>query len=121
MKYISRSFLMPAILCLLFSINAQASDYPVKIGEKLGTGVANVVTGVAEIPKTMMVTGHQKGAAYGMTAGFFIGIVHTLGRTLSGALDIVTFLVPTTPVVNPPYIWDDFDKETTYTKWRMRD
>lgn len=109
------------ILCLLFPLNAQASDYPAKIGEKLGNGVANVVTGVAEIPKTMMVTGQKKGTTYGMTAGFFIGIVHMLGRTLSGAVDIATFLVPTTPIVNPPYIWDDFNKETTYSAWRMRD
>lgn len=105
-------FLLPGI--------TMASDYPVKVGEKLANGVANAVTGVVEIPKTMMVTGRKKGATYGMTAGFFIGIVHTLGRSLTGALDIATFLVPTTPIVNPAYVWDDFDRETTYTAWRMR-
>lgn len=99
---------------------AMATDYPIKVGEKLANGVANAVTGVVEIPKTMMVTGRNKGATYGMTAGFFIGLVHTIGRSLSGALDIATFLVPTTPIVNPAYIWDDFNRETTYTTWRMR-
>jgi putative exosortase-associated protein (TIGR04073 family) len=115
------SLLLLVMLSLFFPINAQADNYPTKVGEKLGNGVANVVTGVAEIPKTMMITGHEKGAAYGMTAGFFIGIVHMLGRTLSGAVDIATFVVPTTPIVNPAYIWDDFDKETSYTPMRMRD
>lgn len=99
---------------------AMASDYPVKIGEKLGTGVANAVTGFVEIPKTMMVTGNRRGATYGMTAGFFIGIFHAVGRSLTGALDIATFFVPTTPIVNPAYVWEDFNRETTYTAWRMR-
>lgn len=121
MKQPFTTFLLIAILFLLFPINAQASSYAAKVGEKLGNGVANVVTGVVEIPKTMMVTGNEKGVAYGMTSGFFIGIVHMFGRTLSGAVDIVTFVVPTTPMVEPAYIWDDFDKETSYTPMRMRD
>lgn len=120
MKRTSISLLAPAILCLSLSFNAQADTYPEKAGEKLATGVANVITGVAEIPKNMMITSHKKGTIYGVTAGFFVGLVHTIGRTLSGAVDIVTFVVPTTPIIKPTYIWDDFDRETTYTTWRMR-
>ena len=30
------------------------------------------------------------------------------------ALDVVTFLIPTPPTVRPKYIWENFDKETTY-------
>jgi len=108
---------------LIFSLStnaASAQDYPSKVGEKLGTGIANAVTGVVEIPKTMIVTGHQKGASYGLTAGFFIGLVHTIGRSVSGAIDIATFMVPTTPIVQPNLIWDDFDKETTYAAPKMR-
>jgi putative exosortase-associated protein (TIGR04073 family) len=108
---------------LIFSLScnvALAQEYPTKVGEKLGNGIANVVTGVVEIPKTMIVTGHKKGATYGLTAGFFTGLVHTVGRTVSGAIDIATFLVPTTPFVKPNYIWDDFDRETTYTAPKMR-
>lgn len=120
MKRASLSFLAPAILCLSLSFNAQADTYPEKAGEKLATGVANVVTGFVEIPKNMMITGSKKGTIYGMTAGFFVGIVHTVGRTVSGAVDIVTFVIPTTSIVKPTYIWDDFNRETTYTTWRMR-
>ena len=99
---------------------ANAEHYATQVGEKLGNGVANVVTGFVEIPKTMIVTSRKDGIAYGMTNGFFVGIVHAVGRTLSGVLDIVTFIIPTTPVVSPDYIWEDFDKETTYTAPHMR-
>ena len=116
----SRSLSIIFVIFFLSSQSAIASDYPTKVGEKLGHGIANVVTAVAEVPKTMMVTGHQKGATYGMTAGFFIGLVHMGGRLFTGALDIATFMVPTTPIPQPEYIWDDFDKETTYKAWEMR-
>ncbi len=99
---------------------AFAHNYPTKVGEKLGTGIANAVTGVVEIPKTMMITGRRHGATYGMTAGFFTGLFHCVGRSVTGALDIATFLIPTTPIVRPPHIWDNFDRETTYTAWQMR-
>ncbi|SDY34472.1 exosortase system-associated protein, TIGR04073 family [Nitrosomonas sp. Nm33] len=107
-------------LAFFFPTAAMATDYPIKVGEKLANGVANAVTGFVEIPKTMMVKGRSHGATYGMTAGFFTGLVHAVGRSLTGALDIATFLIPTTPIVNPAYIWDDFNRETTYTAWRMR-
>lgn len=108
-----------ALFCLLPQM-AMAQPYSAKVGEKLGNGIANVVTGFVEIPKTMIVMSNREGVAYGMTAGFFTGIVHMVGRTLTGAVDIATFIVPTTPVVRPPYIWDDFKRETTYIAWRMR-
>jgi len=111
-------FLLSAVFCL--SNNALAHNYPTKVGEKLGNGIANAVTGFVEIPKTMMVTGRRHGATYGMTAGLFTGVFHAVGRSLTGALDIATFPVPTTPITRPPYIWDNFDRETTYTDWKMR-
>jgi putative exosortase-associated protein (TIGR04073 family) len=98
-----------------------AQNYPSKVGEKLGTGIANVVTGVAEIPKTMIVTSRARGPAYGSTVGFMTGIVHMLGRTLSGAMDLATFMIPTRPLVYPSLIWNNFDRETSYNSgWQMR-
>ncbi len=120
MKTIFKTILILFVMFPLSSNLAMAHEYPGQVGEKLATGIANVVTGVGEIPKTMMATGREKGATYGMTAGFFTGIMHMLGRTLSGAADIATFVVPTTPMVRPPLIWDDFDRETTYKLWEMR-
>jgi len=120
MNNIFRLLLVTFVLFTLSPQIAMAYTYPTKVGEKLGNGIANVVTGFVEIPKTMMVTSKREGVAYGVTAGFFTGIVHTVGRTLTGAVDIATFFVPTTPIVRPPYIWEDFDRETTYIAWRMR-
>lgn len=111
------------VVFVLFYLSPQiamAQPYPAKVGEKLGIGIANVVTGFVEIPKTMIVMTNREGAAYGATAGFFTGIVHMIGRTLTGAVDIATFYVPTTPIARPPYIWNDFDRETTYTAWHIR-
>ncbi|SEM81167.1 exosortase system-associated protein, TIGR04073 family [Nitrosomonas marina] len=117
-KNIYMIIVLGTILCI--PNFALAHNYPTKVGEKLGNGIANAVTGVVEIPKTMMITGRRHGATYGMTAGFFTGLFHSVGRSLAGALDIATFLVPTTPVIRPAYIWDNFDRETTYTPWQMR-
>jgi len=97
-----------------------AGDYPRNVGEKLGNGIANIVTGFVEIPKTMIVTSRSDGVAYGMTNGFFVGLMHAVGRTVSGAIDVATFVIPTTPLVEADYIWQDFDKETTYTAPHMR-
>ncbi|MDH5479787.1 MAG: exosortase system-associated protein, TIGR04073 family [Nitrosomonas sp.] len=118
-KTIQTLFALLIIFSQSYNI-ALAQSYPTKAGEKLGTGVANVVTGVVEIPKTMIIKGHKQGATYGLTAGFFIGIVQAIGRTVSGAIDIATFMVPTTPFIKSELIWDDFDRETTYTKAKMR-
>ncbi|MCP5245481.1 MAG: exosortase system-associated protein, TIGR04073 family [Burkholderiales bacterium] len=114
-----RIFLLFATLALL-SGSAMAQNYSTKVGEKLGTGIANAVTGFVEIPKTMIITGRRHGATYGMTAGLFTGLFHSVGRSLAGALDIATFPVPTTPIVQPSYVWDNFDRETTYKEWKMR-
>jgi putative exosortase-associated protein (TIGR04073 family) len=112
-------FLIFTTLALLPG-SAMAQNYSTKVGEKLGNGIANTVTGFVEIPKTMIITGRRHGATYGMTAGLFTGLFHSVGRSLAGALDIATFPVPTTPIVQPNYVWDNFDRETTYTEWRMR-
>jgi putative exosortase-associated protein (TIGR04073 family) len=119
-----KMFKMLLILSALFFATpyaAMADSYPTKVGEKLSNGIVNVVTGVAEIPKTIMVTSRTKDPAYAATAGFMTGMVHMLGRTLFGVMDLVTFMIPTKPLVNPDYIWKNFDTETTYNmNWQMR-
>ena len=97
-----------------------ASQYPDKVVEKLGNGLANAVTGFVEIPKTVSIVGNRDGVIHGMTIGFLTGIANAVGRSLSGAFDIATFLIPTTPFVKPNYVWDDFNRETTFVEARMR-
>jgi putative exosortase-associated protein (TIGR04073 family) len=68
-----------------------------------------------------MIVSREKGPAYGATVGFMTGTVHMLGRTLLGALDLVTFMIPTESLVKPDYIWNHFDRETSYnSNWKMR-
>jgi len=120
MKQTLNTLLILFILFFFTPYVATASTYPARMGIKLGNGIANVVTGVVEIPKTIMVSNRAHGPAYAATAGFMSGLFNMLGRTLSGAGDIATFFIPTKPIVQPGFIWDNFNKETTYRKtWEL--
>ena len=120
MKMRVKSLLMLSILLIFLPSAAMANEYPTNAGEKLGSGVTNMFTGVLEIPKTMIVTSRTDGIAYGMTNGFFVGIVHAVGRTLSGVFVVTTFVIPTTSFVQSEYIWNNFDQETTYVSPQSR-
>ncbi len=126
MKKIFRSLLVLSALFffspqVVLANGATGDSYPEKVGEKLGTGIVNVVTGFVEIPKNIIIESNANGAAYGATIGFITGIVHSVGRTLTGTLDIVTFMIPTRPLIAPDFIWKDFDKKTQYQpNWQMR-
>lgn len=120
MKKIFQMLIITFVIFLITTNFAFAHQYPDKVVEKLGTGLANAVTGVAEIPKTITIVGNKDGVIHGMTIGFITGIANAVGRSLSGAFDIATFLIPTTPLVKPAYIWDDFSRETTFVEAKMR-
>ena len=121
MKGLLKPVLIASVVSLLVSFDAAASSYPARIGAKLGSGIANVATGIVEIPKTIRVANREQGVAYAATAGLITGIFHTVGRTLSGAYDLVTFMIPTKPIVMPDYVWEDFNKETHYRPtWELR-
>lgn len=115
MKKMLRSLLILSALFLFSPQVVMAESYPAKAGEKLANGIANVATGIVEIPKTIVITSRSEGVAYGATAGIMMGIMQMVGRTLHGALDVATFMVPTKPLVTPEYVWKDFNKETTYS------
>jgi len=113
--------LIATALSLSISFNVAASSYPARMGAKLGNGIANAITGIAEIPRTISVANRKEGPAYAATAGFMTGLVHMLGRTMMGALDIATFMIPTKPIVKPDYVWQNFSTETTYrSTWEFR-
>ena len=120
MKQTLKALLILFTLCFFTPHAATASSYPARMGLKLGNGLANAVTGIAEIPKTIMVTNRAHGPAYAASAGLMTGLFNMLGRTLSGALDIATFMIPTKPFIQPDFIWEHFNKETTYRKtWEL--
>ena len=117
MRKILRS--LPILFALFFSLPHAAMaestpDYLDKIGGKLENGIANAVGGFLELPKTIMVMSRNEGPIYGMTAGLMLGMAHTMARTIYGAVDIATFMIPTRPLIEPNYIWNASDKMTTY-------
>jgi putative exosortase-associated protein (TIGR04073 family) len=126
MKNILKPLLLASAL-VFFSSQAVAADsthhssYPEQIGNKLAHGVANTVTGIIEVPKNMYIESNRKGPAYGIPVGLFTGIVQGIGRTLTGVVDLVTFPIPTKPIIYPDFIWKDFDKETHYhPDWKLQ-
>ena len=120
MKQMMKMIMLVGVLLALTPYAANASSYPAKMGVKLGNGIVNVATGMGEIPKNIMIANRTEGPAYAATAGVMTGLLHMMGRTLSGAADLVTFFIPTKPIVHPNFIWQGFKKETTYGgNWEM--
>lgn len=95
-------------------VQADTAGYGEKIGRKFGSGYTNMVFGMAEIPKNAILTTNQTNALFGVTGGIFKGILHGVGRTLAGAVDLITFPIPSEPIPKPAYVWEDFQTETQY-------
>ncbi|WP_150046199.1 MULTISPECIES: exosortase system-associated protein, TIGR04073 family [Methylomonas] len=83
-------------------------------GHKILSGLANMTTGMAEIPKNIIIINNQSNFAYGFVGGTLKGMLHMGGRMGVGMLDLFTAPIPSEPIVDPIYVWDDFYKETTY-------
>lgn len=97
-------------------------SYIATVGEKFGTGASNTVACLVEIPKTMYTSSQRDGWASGLTLGFFKGFLNTLGRALFGMTDMLTFMIPTKPMLAPALIWQDFGTETSYKNtWELYD
>ncbi len=81
-------------------------------GEKLTRGVANVLSGVLEVPKTIGEEWKASNNAFvGVVAGTFKGLAWWIARTGSGLWDVVTFPFPLPsnydPLFKPDYVWRD--------------
>ncbi len=103
-----------------FSNNQQS--YGAEVGHKALNGFANMTTSILEIPKNIINTTNDSNIVYGVVGGFGKGIVNTLGRVMTGLTDLITAPIPTKPIVDPAYIWDDFDADTSYGEiFRLRE
>jgi putative exosortase-associated protein (TIGR04073 family) len=114
MKQTLKTLLVVVTLCLVTPQIASATTYPDRMGTKLGNGLANIVTGIVEIPKAVINGNRKSGAAYAATGGVMTGMVHMMGRTLLGAADLVTFMIPTKPIITPDFVWQNFKQDTGY-------
>ncbi|MDP3281103.1 MAG: exosortase system-associated protein, TIGR04073 family, partial [Nitrosomonas sp.] len=91
-----------------------------RAGMKILSGVANVATGWMELPKNISIWNQKNNNMLSdFTEGVLWGVVHTAGRTASGAVDLATFWLPTFPTPSPIFVWDDFSKESDYYGFRM--
>jgi len=113
---------------LLFSTQIQADgtstgdNYFDRAGLKLGSGIINVFTGWMELPKNIGIWRQKNESELtGVTEGVLRGLVHTASRTASGAVDVVTFWLPTFPTPSPLYVWDDYSVESRYHAFRTGD
>ncbi|MDQ6988211.1 MAG: exosortase system-associated protein, TIGR04073 family [Mariprofundaceae bacterium] len=105
-----------ALFATLFVIAmpaAMANDYGNQVVDKFSRGFANTLTGWVELPKNVVNVTKKQNIGMGLTVGLLKGIAHSVGRTVVGAVELVTFFVPNEQFVEPRYAWD-FSKETTY-------
>ncbi|MGZ5007701.1 MAG: exosortase system-associated protein, TIGR04073 family [Methylobacter sp.] len=93
---------------------SQHPSYGAKVGGKALNAFANLTTAVLEIPKNIINTTNQSNIVYGAVGGLFKGLVNTAGRIGVGITDLITIPIPTVPIAQPVYIWDNFDVDTTY-------
>ena len=92
----------------------QAESYGDIVGRKLLSGLGNITTGVVEIPKNIIIVNNESNFAYGFVGGTFKGLLLMAGRIGVGALDLVTAPIPTYPIIDPAFVWQDFYAETTF-------
>lgn len=115
------------LLILLFSAshvhateNVTANVYMHRAGTKILSGIVNVATGWMELPKNISLWNQKdENILEGTAEGILWGIVHTASRTASGAIDLVTFWIPTFPIPEPLYVFDNFSRESEYHAFRM--
>lgn len=100
---------MAVVLCVLCAaVPAEGAIEPGPLN-KLSRGFTNLLTGWLEIPAQIMQTTERSGSLAGATLGLGRGVVLGLGRTLAGALEMVTFPIPNPvtrygPVVEPEFV-----------------
>ena len=109
----SRNVALVTALIFLCSSSVGIADSPGYSAEaisKLGRGLSNVVFSATEISVNMYKQARQveegdgncSGIGVGYFTGLFVGIGFMLARIGVGVADIVSFPVPTRPMMNPP-------------------
>jgi putative exosortase-associated protein (TIGR04073 family) len=80
-----------------------------RAGRKFVRGLTNVLTGVGEIPRQMIISYDDDGPWAFIPVGFFTGIFMTVVRTGYGVFEVGTFIAPIEgtydSLIEPPYVW----------------
>lgn len=90
--------------------------YGAKVGSKALNGVTNIASSFLEIPKNMInvTNAENSNIFFGIVGGGIKGLMDMMGRVSAGIADVITAPLPTKPITQPPYIWQDFDASTSY-------
>lgn len=112
-KLLQNLTLATLILCCLSPASAEES-YGETVRTKLASGLTNMSFGIAEIPKNMINTSNEANVLLGVTGGVLKGTLHSVGRLLAGAVDFLTFPVPSQPITHPTFVWQEFTTDTSY-------
>ncbi|MCK5888417.1 MAG: exosortase system-associated protein, TIGR04073 family [Methylococcales bacterium] len=99
----------------------QQPSYHTKVQNKAINGFTNMMTSVWEIPKSMINVSNNSNIVYGLTGGFVKGALNTAGRFVTGLFDLVTSPIPTKSIIQPAYIWHDYEATTSYNKMLQLD
>ncbi len=94
--------------------NGSEENYNEQVKTKALSGLANIGASFLEIPKNMINISNDTNFVWGVLGGAPYGGLIMAGRMVSGLADLATCFIPTTPITNPVYVWDDFDKNTTF-------
>ena len=109
-----RVLLIPVFLMSLVSPANAEESYGDTVGRKLGSGFSNIALGWLEIPKNVLNTSNDLNLIAGFSLGVLKGVLHTTGRMLTGVVDVVSAPLPTQPIVEPDYVWENFAIDTHY-------
>ena len=110
------AFVMAFSLCTAMPARAEDQSIVLQAGEKLTRGLVNLTTGWLEVPKQIHHVGQEEGWLTGALRGPFDGIGMFAARTVAGAYEILTFLIPLPfryqPLLQPEYVWQAEPPET---------
>jgi putative exosortase-associated protein (TIGR04073 family) len=103
----------------MMPLAAYAEQQPEMIAEKMAIkfsrGVANAVTGIAEIPKQTVLTGREMGDIGYVVVGPLKGIGMAFYRTFIGLTETIFFAVPQPgyydPMIDPTYVWEGWESK----------
>lgn len=99
------------VFCLFSELSPAWAANPLT---KLGRGITNIVFFWMEIPVNTQKAANRHGVASGFFEGIFTGLYYGTGRILTGAYDVVTFLIPLPSgygaLMKPDYVFELADK-----------
>lgn len=111
MYYRIKSILITIVIIAFISgsfVPAAFAQTPIR---KLGRGLANIFTGVLEVPLNIVSVAEEEGFVAATTYGVVKGLALTFLRTGVGFYETVTFLIPLPfhyePVLEPEFLMSE--------------